>query len=248
MPEIVTTLLSYVTPGAVKAVLALAALIALIVCLPRGRRGATVVLWVALFGWLTLDVLGAHLFTTARIVTVAALFLFTLLLWWCRWSGWVTAVLFAGAAAVEILLYLPSLLRGMWLIGGVRGVTEAVYALLPLAVFLLAAAYGVRMALRSRPVKEPAVTPQSTLPTSPLPADVTLAEILPTAEPLPAVAVHTVPVASPTPPKTAAPLPATLRQTGIGAEILREKRRLDAGEITEEEFRSRRAALMGLRP
>ena len=111
MPEIVTTLLSYVTPGAVKAVLALAALIALIVCLPRGRRGATVVLWIALFGWLTLDVLGTHLFTTARIVTVASLFLFTLLLWWCRWSGWITAVLFAGAAAVEILLYLPSLLR-----------------------------------------------------------------------------------------------------------------------------------------
>ena len=27
-------------------------------CLPRGRRGATVVLWVTLFGWLTLDVLG----------------------------------------------------------------------------------------------------------------------------------------------------------------------------------------------
>lgn len=240
MGDILLTALSYVTPGAVKAVLALAALIGMIVSFARKGKGGTVTLVIALAGWILPEMLGKHAYTPFRIALTAVLIVMTLLMRRFRWAGWLNFACLLAAIAAD-LLYVPWLLRGMLMIGDVRSLAEAVYALLCLCTLCLAVAYSVCLAVWKRPAalrEEPPVPAAS-----PLPEDVTLEELLPAAEPQPAV--HT--VAAPAK-AAAAALPATLLQTGIGAEILRCKRRLDAGEITPEEFARRKAALMRQEP
>lgn len=245
MQEVMTRIFDFITPGAVKAALALVALIGMLVSLPRKSKGGIVTLLIALAGWLSLDVLSAAVSAFPRAlvwqcaVWLAVMGMVLCMRWW-RWAGWVSAALWLTIALGQGLLYLPALLRSLWMIGTARSLAEAVYALLSVCAFGVAVAYSVCLAVWRRPEPpQPEEKPVSA-PLSPLPADVTLAQILPEAETAPTKESKPAPV-----PREPAVLPETVLQTGIGAEILRCKRQLDAGEITPEEFARRKAALMG---
>ena len=89
----------------------------------------------------------------------------------------------------------------------------------------------------------------------PLPHDVTLQQLLPEETTMPSREVAAADAVSPAAAADAAAaksataeirLPAGLKQTGVGAQLLLCKRRLDVGEISPAEYRRQKAQLMGL--
>ena len=241
MQEILTVVAPYITPGAVKGVLALVALVGATVGSIRQKAGGTIPFLLAPLTWLALDLIACREPilnvgpTMVRLVLFALITAGTFLTWRFRFVGYINAVLLLTAAAAEGVLYLVSLVRGMAMLGTLNAALEAVYGIACGAVFVWGAVYSVRLALRKKE-KSKRETAVFTAPASPLPLNVTLEEILP--EP---IAVHS---GSSAAEKPASALPETLLQTGIGADILRAKRQLDAGEISAEEFKKRKTALM----
>lgn len=248
MQEILTALAPYITPGAVKGFLALVALIGITVGLIRQKRGGLVTFLLALAVWVALDLISCKepIWNVWPIAVRLGVFLlitvFTILLWKFRPMGYVNAGLCLLAAAAESVLYLVPLVRGMWMLGTLYATLEAVYAIVCGFMFVWCAVYSIRLAL----VKNYEIEFYTAF-SSPLPADITLEDILPASAEEPdafsvAEEIHNEEVA---PVEKTENLPNTLLQTGIGAEILRAKRQLDAGEISAEEFKERKAALMG---